>query len=159
MNLIAIAAMVFGGIMEASRMLEQLTNVILKVVKGTGSLVIATISTCIFINVTASNQTMALIIPARMFEKSFRDFRLHPKNLSRCVEDGGTVTAALVPWNTNAVYMSGVLGATTGEYFFTFFCLLSPLVSIVLGLTGLTMTPVDDRSSAAKGSSAVPEAV
>jgi NhaC family Na+:H+ antiporter len=145
-NLIVIAAMVFGGVMEGSGMLAKLTESVLKLVKGTGSLVVATISTCVFINVTASNQTMALIIPARMFAKAFRGFKLHPKNLSRCVEDGGTVTAPLVPWNTNAIYMSGVLGASTGEYFFfTLFCLFSPLVSIVLGFTGKTMEPLEEE--------------
>ena len=150
-NLIAIVAMVFGGIMESSGMLQRLTDVILKAVHNVGSLVGATLATCIFTNITAANQTMAIIVPARMFSKSFRDFKLHPKNLSRCVEDGGTVTAPLVPWNTNAVYMSGVLGVATGEYFmFAFFCILSPVISLILGITGMTMTKLTDEEVAEK---------
>jgi len=144
-NLLAIVAMVFGGIMEVSGMLSRLTDMILKSVHNIGSLVGATIATCIFTNITAANQTMAIVLPARMFVDSFKKFTLHPKNLSRCIEDGGTVTAPLVPWNTNAVYMAGVLGISTGEYFFfAFFCLLSPIISIILGFTGLTMTKLTD---------------
>lgn len=144
-NLLAIAAMVFGGIMEVSGMLSRLTDVILKAVRNVGSLVAATLATCIFTNITAANQTMAIVVPARMFIKSFKDFNLHSKNLSRCIEDGGTVTAPLVPWNTNAVYMTGVLGVSTGEYFiFAFFCLLSPLVSLFLGFTGMAMSRIAD---------------
>ncbi|ARD43542.1 Na+/H+ antiporter NhaC [Colwellia sp. PAMC 21821] len=140
-NLLAIVAMVFGGIMEVSGMLTRLTNTILKSVNSVGSLVSATIATCIFTNITAANQTMAIVLPARMFIDSYKSFKLHPKNLSRCIEDGGTVTAPLVPWNTNAVYMAGVLGISTGEYlFFAFFCLLSPIISVILGFTNLTMT-------------------
>ncbi len=140
-NLLAIAAMVFGGIMEVSGMLSRLTESILKAVHNVGSLVSATIATCIFTNITAANQTMAIVVPARMFIQSFKDFNLHPKNLSRCVEDGGTVTAPLIPWNTNAVFMAGVLGVSTGEYFlYAFFCFLSPIISIILGFTGITMT-------------------
>lgn len=143
-NLLAIVALVFGGIMEASGMLARLTEVILKAVSSIGSLVTATIATCIFTNITSANQTMAIVVPARMFIDSFKKFGLQSKNLSRCIEDGGTVTAPLVPWNTNAVYMSGVLGVSTGEYFiFAFFCLLSPICSIVLGYTGFTMTKIN----------------
>ncbi len=142
-NLLAIAAMVFGGIMEVSGMLSRLTETILKTVHNVGSLVSATIATCIFTNITAANQTMAIVLPARMFIQSFKDFKLHPKNLSRCVEDGGTVTAPLIPWNTNAVFMAGVLGVGTGEYFlYAFFCMLSPIISIILGFTGITMTKI-----------------
>ncbi|XQW86678.1 Na+/H+ antiporter NhaC [Thalassotalea piscium] len=145
-NLLAIVAMVFGGIMEVSGMLTRLTESILKMVHNVGSLVGATIATCIFTNITAANQTMAIVLPARMFVDSFKRFKLHPKNLSRCIEDGGTVTAPLVPWNTNAVYMAGVLGVSTGEYLlFSFFCLLSPLISIILGFTGWTMTKLTEE--------------
>jgi len=142
-NLLAIAAMVFGGIMEVSGMLSRLTESILKAVNNVGSLVSATIATCVFTNITAANQTMAIVVPARMFIQSFKDFNLQPKNLSRCVEDGGTVTAPLIPWNTNAVFMTGVLGVSTGEYFlYAFFCFLSPIISIILGFTGITMTEI-----------------
>jgi len=142
-NFIAIAAMVFAGIMESSGMLLSLTQAVIKGVRGIGSLIASTLATCIFVNLAAANQTMAIIIPARMFAASFRRFGLHPKNLSRACEDAGTVTAPLVPWNTNGVYCAGVLGVATTSYaVFAIFCLVSPLISLMLGITDKTMTRI-----------------
>ena len=140
-NFIAIAAMVFAGILESSGMLQSLTQAVVKGVRGLGSLVVATLGTCVFVNCAAANQTMAIIIPARMFAASFKKLGLHPKNLSRACEDAGTVTAPLIPWNTNGVYCAGVLGVATTVYApFAIFCLASPLVSAALGFSGKTMT-------------------
>jgi len=142
-NFIAIAAMVFAGIMESSGMLASLTQAVIKRVRGIGSLIASTLGTCIFVNLAAANQTMAIIIPARMFASTFQRFRLHPKNLSRACEDAGTVTAPLVPWNTNGVYCAGVLGVATTSYaVFAIFCLVSPIISLVLGMTDTTMTRI-----------------
>jgi len=142
-NFIAIAAMVFAGIMESSGMLASLTQAVIKRVRGIGSLIASTLGTCIFVNAAAANQTMAIIIPARMFASSFQRFGLHPKNLSRACEDAGTVTAPLIPWNTNGVYCAGVLGVATTSYaVFAVFCLVSPIISLVLGITDKTMTRI-----------------
>jgi len=144
-NFIAIAAMVFAGILESSGMLRALTQAVISGVRGIGSLVASTLATCIFVNCAAANQTMAIIIPARMFAASFKRFGLHPKNLSRACEDAGTVTAPLVPWNTNGVYCAGVLGVATTAYApFAIFCLASPIISAVLGFTDKTMTRIGD---------------
>ncbi len=143
-NFIAIAAMVFAGILESSGMLQALTQTVIKGVRGIGSLVAATLGTCIFVNCAAANQTMAIIIPARMFAASYRKFGLHPKNLSRACEDAGTVTAPLIPWNTNGVYCAGVLGVATTTYApFAIFCLVSPFISAALGFADKTMTRID----------------
>jgi len=143
-NFIAIAAMVFAGILESSGMLESLTQTVIKGVRGIGSLVASTLATCLFVNCAAANQTMAIIIPARMFAPTFRKFGLHPKNLSRACEDAGTVTAPLVPWNTNGVYCAGVLGVATMTYApFAIFCLASPFISAALGFADKTMTRID----------------
>lgn len=143
-NFVAIAAMAFGGILEASGMLQSLTQTILKGVRGLTSLVAATLTTCVFVNLAAANQTMAIVIPARMFADSFRKLGLHPKNLSRACEDAGTATAALVPWNTNGIYCAGVLGVATTSYLpFAIFCLASPLVSLSLAYFDKTMARIE----------------
>jgi len=143
-NFIAIAAMVFAGILESSGMLQALTQTVIRGVRGIGSLIAATLGTCLFVNCAAANQTMAIIIPARMFAPTFKKFGLHPKNLSRACEDAGTVTAPLVPWNTNGVYCAGVLGVATMTYApFAIFCLASPFISAALGFADKTMTRID----------------
>lgn len=133
-------AMVFGGTLEATGMLAKLANTVLKMVVGTGSLVGSTLATCLFMNMTASDQYLAIVVPGRMFKKAYDDYGLHPKNLSRALEDSGTVTSVLVPWNSGGAYNSGVLGVATLTYLpFCFFNILSPLVSLFLATTGWTI--------------------
>jgi len=145
LNFLVIAAMAFGGLLETSGMLAAMTNGLLRGVRSVAGLISTTLGTCIFVNFTAANQTMAIIIPARMFAVAYKERNLHPKNLSRACEDAGTVFAPLVPWNTNGVYCAGVLGVSTLSYApFAVFCLVSPLVSLVLGLTGKTIAPLDE---------------
>ena len=144
LNFLVTAAMTFGGLLEASGMLASLTRGILSGVQTIAGLVATTLSTCILVNLTASNQTMAIIIPARMFADAFKRFNLHPKNLSRACEDAGTVVAPLIPWNTNGVYCAGVLGVATTSYLpFAFFCFVSPIVSMFLAATDKTMTRLE----------------
>ena len=151
-NFIAIAAMVFAGILESSGMLQSLTQTVIKGVRGIGSLIISTLGTCVFVNCAAANQTMAIIIPARMFASSYKRFGLHPKNLSRACEDAGTVTAPLIPWNTNGVYCAGVLGVATTTYApFAIFCLASPFISAALGFADKTMTRLDADDQSTQG--------
>ncbi|MCF8060266.1 MAG: Na+/H+ antiporter NhaC [Bacteriovoracaceae bacterium] len=128
------SAMVFGGTLEATGMLEVIANSILKVVTGTGSLIGATIGTCIFLNATASDQYLAIVVPGRMFKKAYQDYNLAPQNLSRALEDAGTVTSVLIPWNSGGAYNSGVLGVPTLSYApYCFFNILSPLISVFYG--------------------------
>jgi len=128
-----ICAMVFGGMLEACGMLQRIARSILNTVRGVGSLIGAVLATCIFTNMTASDQYIAIVVPARMFRAAFQKLGLHPKNLSRAVEDAGTVTSVLVPWSTGGAFHSGVLGVATLSYLpFCFFNLFSPLVSAFL---------------------------
>jgi len=133
-------AMTFGGVMEATGMLQAFVQAILRLVRGTGSLVAATISTCILFNVSASEQYLAIVVPGRMFRDSFAAHKLAPQNLSRALEDGGTVTSVLVPWNTCGAFAASVLGVGTWAYLpWCFFNLLCPVVGIALAGMGLTM--------------------
>lgn len=126
-----ISAMVFGGVMEAAGFLEAISARLLKLAKNTFTLVSTTAGTCILVNVSASDQYLALVIPGKMFAKAYRDRGLAPENLSRTLEDSGTVTSVLVPWNTCGAYQSGVLGVATLTYLpYCFFNLLSPLMTM-----------------------------
>lgn len=139
-------ALSFGGVMERSGMLGAIAQSILKLVRGTGSLVAATITTCFGVNVLASDQYMAIVVPGRMFRTAFLDRGLHPKNLSRCLEDSGTVTSALIPWNTCGAQMTQVLGVATAVYWkFAFLNWLCPIISIILGLTGISMAKITEK--------------
>ncbi len=132
-----VCAMGFGGIMEVSGMLQRITDAILVLVKSTGSLIASTAGTCLFFNLTASDQYLAIVVPGRMFSSTYRKHGLKPENLSRTLEDSGTVTSALIPWNTCGAYHSGVLGVATGDYFmYAFFNLISPVMSIIFGYMG-----------------------
>lgn len=132
-----ICAMGFGGVMEASGMLERIARSILQLAKTTGSLIASTAGTCIVFNTTASDQYLAIVVPGRMFAKEYEKRGLAPENLSRTLEDSGTVTSALVPWNTCGAYHAGVLGVATGTYLpFAFFNLISPLMTILYGYMG-----------------------
>lgn len=130
-------------------MLQRLAQAILSAVRGVGSLVGATVGTCIFTNMTASDQYIAIVVPARMFRAAYEKMGLHPKNLSRAVEDSGTVTSVLIPWNSGGAFHSGVLGVATLSYLpFCFFNILSPLVSVFLGSMNLTMERIRTAETA-----------
>lgn len=126
-----ITAMFFGGVMEACGYLQRLAQALLSLVSGTGSLAASAISSCVFLNLTASDQYLSIVVSGRMFRTAFRDYKLHPVNLSRCLEDGGTVTSVLVPWNSGGAYFSSILGVPTIAYLpYCFFNIISPLISI-----------------------------
>lgn len=140
-----ISAMMFGGAMETTRLLQKVAAAILGAVRGTGSLIAATLLTAFGSNVVASDQYIAIVLPGRMFRAEFRRRGLHPKNLSRALEDAGTLTSPLVPWNTCGAFMAQTLGVATFAYApFAFFNLLNPIVSAVYGFTGFTIERVAD---------------
>ena len=129
-----ICAMIFGGVMESAGMLERITQWIIQFARSTGSLISSTAFTSIFFNVTASDQYLAIVVPGRMFAKTYRERGLKPQVLSRTLEDSGTVTSVLVPWNTCGATQASVLGVATLTYApFAFFCILSPLMTILFG--------------------------
>jgi NhaC family Na+:H+ antiporter len=145
---IILMAMTFGGAMEGTGMLQKIAGSILKLVKGTGSLIGATLASCIFMNMTAGDQYLAIVVPGRMFRNAYEEYGLKPKNLSRALEDSGTVTSVLVPWNSGGAYNAGVLGVATLTYLpFCFFNLLSPLVSAFLAGFNLTIERLDENGN------------
>lgn len=127
-----LCAMVFGGAMEAGGLLQRITLEIIKLANSTASLIAATTGTCVFFNITASDQYLAIVVPGRMFAKTYKDKGLKPENLSRTLEDSGTVTSVLVPWNTCGATQSSVLGVATMTYApFCFFNIISPLMTML----------------------------
>ena len=128
---IIIAVMLFGGCLSACGMVETITRAIIARVRRTGGLVTATILSCIFCNLTLSDQFMAILLPGNMFRDVYKRFGLAPEVLSRTLEDSGTVSSVLIPWNTCAVVQSSVLGVATMAYFpFAIFCFITPLIAI-----------------------------
>ncbi|UCC82201.1 MAG: Na+/H+ antiporter NhaC, partial [Gemmatimonadota bacterium] len=151
-----ICALAFGGIMERTGMLESIARSLLKLVKGTGSLITTTVLSCIGMNAVASDQYIAIVIPGRMYKNAFDKQELHPKNLSRALEDSGTLTSPLIPWNSCGAFMWATLGVYPLAYLpYAFMNLLNPLVSIFYGWTGITMDKIEkgeaseDESAAA----------
>lgn len=144
-----LCAMTFGAVMETTGALERIAAAVLSLVRGTGSLIAATLATCIGTNAIASDQYIAIVLPGRMFRAEYKRRGLHPKNLSRCLEDAGTLTSALVPWNTCGAFMATTLGVATSVYLpFCFFNLINPLVSAIYGFTGFTITRLDEPPAA-----------
>ena len=127
-----ICAMSFGGIMEKTGFLSIITNSLMKFVNSQKSLILTTSGTCLFLNITASDQYLAIVVPGRMFASSYKKYGLDPKNLSRTLEDTATVTSPLVPWNTCGATHSGVLGISTLIYLpYCFFNLISPVMTLI----------------------------
>ena len=140
-----ICALSFGGIMEKTGMLEVIAKSLLERVKSTGSLVATTILSCIGLNAIASDQYIAIVIPGRMYKNAFDERGLHPKNLSRCLEDAGTLSSPLIPWNSCGAFMGATLGVNPLLYLpYAFLNLLNPLVSLFYGYTGITMEKVKE---------------
>lgn len=128
-----LSAMVFGGVMESAGLLKRITQPIIKYAKSTGSLVASTVATCFFFNTTASDQYLAIVVPGRMFRKIYQDKGYAPELLSRTLEDCGTVTSALIPWNTCGATQARVLGVETWAYApYAFFNIISPFMSILI---------------------------
>jgi len=142
-----LCAMSFGGILDKLGMLSKITEVIVSKAQSRGSLIATTTLTCIGFNVTASDQYLAIVVPGKMFSKTYRDRGLAPQNLSRTLEDSGTVTSVLVPWNTCGAAQSHVLGIATGEYFlFCFFNIISPIMTIIYGYFGIKIAKLKEKN-------------
>ena len=138
-----ICAMCFGGVMEASGALKKISQSIIQYAESTGSVIATTACTCLFFNVTASDQYLSIVVPGRMYADTFKDKGLAPENLSRTLEDSGTVTSVLVPWNTCGATQSAVLGVATMTYLpFCFFNIISPLITILYGYLGFKIKKI-----------------
>ncbi|MCP4676402.1 MAG: Na+/H+ antiporter NhaC [Deltaproteobacteria bacterium] len=140
-----ICALSFGGAMECSRMLEAIALAVLKLARGVGGLVAATLATCVGMNLLASDQYLAIVVPGRMYKEAYKLKGLAPKNLSRALEDSGTLTSALIPWNTCGAFMIATLGLAPWTYVpYCFLNLLTPVISAIYGFTGLTMRGLEE---------------
>ncbi|MFY0673875.1 MAG: Na+/H+ antiporter NhaC [Bacteroidia bacterium] len=135
--LLVITAMVFGGVMESAGFLQAMVNVLIKRVEKTFALVASTAGTCIFFNMTASEQYVSLVVPGRMFADVYKDKGLEPQLLSRTLEDSGTVTSVLIPWNSCGAYHREVLGVGPEMYLpYAFFNLISPIMTMTIAAIG-----------------------
>jgi Na+:H+ antiporter, NhaC family len=150
---LVLAAMAFAAILEHAGFLERLMRPIVTRAKSRGSLILAVNASGISLNVAAGDQYVADVLPARMFREKFERRGLAPQVLTRAVEDSGTVTSPLVPWNTCGAYMSGVLGVSTASYLpYCFFNLLSPVLDVVYGFLGFKVpTSTQPSGSAVRG--------
>jgi len=140
-----ICAMCFGGVMEGVGLLDRITRPLVAKAKTTGALVSTTAASCIFVNVTASDQYLAIVVPGRMYADTYRKRGLAPQNLSRTLEDSGTVTSVLIPWNTCGATQAGVLGVATFTYLpFCFFNIISPFMTIFYGYLGIKIAKLKE---------------
>ena len=141
-----VCAMVFGGIMDGIGALSRITKSLLALAKTTFGLFASTVGSCLALNITASDQYLAIVVPGKMFAKAYADRGLAPENLSRTLEDSGTVTSVLIPWNTCGAYHSGVLGVSVAEYFFyAIFNWLSPITTLVFAALGIKIKQLSSK--------------
>ena len=145
---LVIVAMMFGGVMERTNQLKTIADKVLALANSTGSLIASTALTCIGANMVLCDQYMSIVMGARSYAQAYRDRGVAPENLSRAVEDSGTVTACLIPWNSGGAYQAATLGVATIAYApFAFFCWLSPIITILYGYMGWTITKLDPEAA------------
>lgn len=148
MNSVAmtIIAMMFGGIMEGTHQLEVIVNQLKKLAKGPAALVTLTEVTCVLSNMTMPEQYISIVVPGRMYAEEYRKMGLHPSVLSSALEGAGTVTSALVPWNTCGVYIRDTLSITVPEYApFAMFNWLMPVINAACAWVGVTLKDMDNK--------------
>lgn len=142
-----ICAMVFGGIMDAIGALATISRALLNLFHTTFGLFTSTVVSCLALNATASDQYLAIVVPGKMFAKAYRDKGLAPENLSRSLEDSGTVTSVLIPWNTCGAYHSGVLGVPVASYFvYAIFNYLSPFMTLFFAAFNIKIRQLREKS-------------
>ena len=143
-----ITAMCFGGLMEACGLLQRITQPLVNLANSDGALVTTTAGSCLFVNTTASDQYLAIVVPGRMFRETYQDRGLAPENLSRTLEDSGTVTSVLIPWNTCGAAQNAVLGVEVIAFApYCFFNYISPLMTIVFAWLGIGIARIRKEDS------------
>ncbi len=148
-----IIAMMFGGIMEYTHQLEVIVNKLKALAKTPATLVTLTEATCVISNATMPEQYISIVVPGRMYAEEYRKMGLHPKTLSNALEGAGTVTSALIPWNTCGVFIVSTLGISTAQYApYAVFNWLMPIVVIAMAFMGLTVADADGVRLAKKKS-------
>ena len=132
---LVVCALTFGAVLETAQLLHKIVEKVLIFANSTGSLIVTTIATCIGINIIAADQYIAIVLPGRMYRAEFKRRKLAARNLSRALEDSGTITSPLIPWNTCGAYMSASLGIATFSYVpYCFFNLVNPIIAIIYAL-------------------------
>lgn len=145
-----LTAMTFGAVMECTGLLAKILQGLLKFIRSTGALITATLFTCFGVNVLTADQYMAIVLPGRMFREEYARRDLDPRVLSRSLEDGGTMTSALIPWNTCGAYMFAVLGVFPLAYApYAFFLYLAPLISMVYAFTDFRILRLSEQQQRA----------
>jgi NhaC family Na+:H+ antiporter len=135
-----LTALMFGGVLEHTGLLNRLLQLLLKLVHGTGSLIATTVATCFSMNVLTSDQYMSIVLPGRMFKVEYERRQLAPENLSRTLEDSGTLTSPLIPWNTCGAYMAGTMDVATLAYGpYAFFNWINPFMAIAVAYSGISI--------------------
>jgi NhaC family Na+:H+ antiporter len=135
-----LGALGFGAVMERAGFLDRLVQGVINKAKSGGELVSTVIGTAIGLNIIAADQYIAIVLPSRMFRLEFKRRGYKPGVLSRVVEDSGTVTSVLIPWNSCGAYHTGVLGISTFDYApYCFFNIITPLLSLIYGFAGIRM--------------------
>lgn len=143
---LVLSAMIFGGAMEAGGFLKRIADSIISVAHSTASLIASTLATTGLLNVTASDQYLAIVVPGKMYKDVYKKRGLAPENLSRSLEDGGTVTSVLIPWNTCGAYQSATLGVATGDYWvYCFFNVISPFMSLAYAVFGIKIKKLEPK--------------
>ncbi|RXT04389.1 Na+/H+ antiporter NhaC [Ammoniphilus sp. CFH 90114] len=159
-SLVLVSA-VFAGILENTGMLESIVRKILSLVRSEKGLVSSTVGTSFFTNIVSADQYLSIIVPSRMYAKAYQDRNLHPKNLSRALEDGGTITSVFVPWNTCGVFIAGTLSVSTLEYApYAILNFAVPIISIIfawIGFSIVKLTPNQQQKN--KGNVQMEDAV
>jgi len=139
-------AMCFGGIVDSTGIMGNMADAMLKLARGTrGGLVIVTELSCVFVNAICCDQYLSIILPGRMYKEAWEDRRLKPKNLSRALEDSGTITSNFFAWNTCGATMRGFLGVNSAYIPFAVLNWVNPLVSMFYGITGITMEEMSEE--------------
>lgn len=139
-----ICAMSFGAVLEKVGLLKAIVSLCLKGATSAGDMVTRTILTCIGTNLVTADQYISIVMPGRMYKEEFKKRNLHQLNLSRSLEDGGTITSPLIPWNTCGAYMHGVLGVHPFSYiFYAFFNLINPILAIIYAYFGIKILRLD----------------
>ncbi|MCS6930220.1 MAG: Na+/H+ antiporter NhaC [Saprospiraceae bacterium] len=147
---LVICAMAFGGIMEAIGALACISAALLRLAHSVFGLFASTVASCLALNATASDQYLAIVIPGKMFSKAYAKRGLAPVNLSRTLEDAGTVTSVLVPWNTCGAYNARVLGVETWQYLpYAVFNYVSPFMTLLFAALQLKIKRLKEEAPVA----------
>lgn len=144
--LIAFSAFAFAGIITKAGALEVIMAALLKIVKRTGDLILSTVASCITMALVTGNSYLSIIVPGELFKDTYQKKKLHAKNLSRTLEDSGTVVVPLIPWSSAGVYMAGVLGVSTISYApWAILCYSGFIIAIILGYTGIGIEKMSEE--------------